>query len=213
MKYDQQKVDEVVLALLYLYAQQNRDKSTGREIDSGTLSRLFQHGLISDPKKGHKFTFTEEGREFASELCDRYFTDSEEEEVEDSDDGQDDSDLTQSPDIYFINRLSVVIKAKQPYLQWIKGLGIPDLELNLETLRKESTSLLLPQIQDEKAIQKYLETIFEDLFEMELAAWSQDEESWPDPLTWQLFNKWFDIEIHSMVLDTTENELKREPFL
>ena len=115
--------------------------------------------------------------------------------------------------IYLVNRNSVIIKPKQPYLDWLNKLNIPDLEVNLEELRRECTAVLIPEVESEEDAFSYLENIFEDLFEMELAAWCQDDAQWPQPLTWQLFNEWFDLEIHSMVIDIASEDLKKEEFL
>ena len=49
------------------------------------------------------------------------------------------------------------------------------------------------------------------LFEHELAAWMTDDAWWPEQRDWRTFKKWFDVEIHSVVLDTTRAAIVKDP--
>lgn len=75
MKFDQDKVDEVVLALLFL-------NSTGDQYGTRAwkgyswevMDRLHQKGYISNPQtKSMSVTFSEEGEELAKEFFAKYF--------------------------------------------------------------------------------------------------------------------------------------------
>jgi hypothetical protein len=72
MDYDPSRVDDVVLALLYLNVS-----ATGRAwkgIDWDSLDRLHARGLISDPKSRAKSVeLTEEGERLAEEAFRRHF--------------------------------------------------------------------------------------------------------------------------------------------
>jgi len=75
MKYNQDKVDEATLALLYLNMW---DEGTGarawKGFDWDTLDRLHQKGLIHDPKgKAKSIAITPEGRKMAGELFHKLF--------------------------------------------------------------------------------------------------------------------------------------------
>ena len=75
--YDHEKVDEVVLALMYLnlhdYAR------TWKSFDWDALDRLYEKGLISDPKsKAKSVVFSEEGLAESARLFQQYFGISEE---------------------------------------------------------------------------------------------------------------------------------------
>ena len=57
MEYDEDKVDDATLALMYLVAwRQKKDFpwSAWKSFDWGTMDRLHQKGLISDPKSKNK---------------------------------------------------------------------------------------------------------------------------------------------------------------
>jgi hypothetical protein len=75
MRYDKSKIDEVVLAVLYLTAFE-RDGATfaWKGIDWEATNRLFERGLIDDPKgKAKSILFTSEGLARAKAAADRLF--------------------------------------------------------------------------------------------------------------------------------------------
>ncbi len=75
MEYDKDKVDEATLALLWLVTE--TDKFGGRawkKFDWDTLDRLYEKGLISDPKrKTESVIFSEEGIKLSEVLFKRMF--------------------------------------------------------------------------------------------------------------------------------------------
>lgn len=75
MEYDENKVDEMVLALLYLTSF---DEKFGirawKGHDWGALNRLHDKGFISDPKsKAKSIVFSEEGFKLSEELFKKHF--------------------------------------------------------------------------------------------------------------------------------------------
>jgi hypothetical protein len=76
MEYDKDRVDEMVLALLWLTSFEDRADGARawKGHDRDALDRLFQKGLISDPKSGPKsVAFTAEGFERSRELFEQTF--------------------------------------------------------------------------------------------------------------------------------------------
>src|ERR1700676_5758708 len=63
MRYDEAKIDEVVLAVLYLTAWEEHGLTRAwKGIDWEASNRLHERGLIDDPKNKNKSViFTEEG--------------------------------------------------------------------------------------------------------------------------------------------------------
>ncbi|WP_445664405.1 DUF6429 family protein [Fodinibius sp. AD559] len=75
MEYDKEKVDEIVLALLWLTTF---DEGFGTRAWKGHswehLDRLYEKGFIGDPKcKAQSVVVTEEGEKRSKELFDQYF--------------------------------------------------------------------------------------------------------------------------------------------
>jgi hypothetical protein len=75
MDYDKDKVDEVVLALLYLnFFDHHGMLRAWKTFDWEAMDRLHAKGFISDPKsKAKSVIMTEEGLEVAEELFNDYF--------------------------------------------------------------------------------------------------------------------------------------------
>lgn len=72
MDYDREKVDETVLALLWLTLDSHR--RAWKSHDWNVLDRLHERGYISDPKsKAKSVLLTEEGERRARELFARHF--------------------------------------------------------------------------------------------------------------------------------------------
>ena len=75
MNYDTDKVDDAVLALLFLTMWGDRhDARAWKGHDWATLGRLHAKGYIGDPKgKAKSVAMTEEGQAKAEALFDRLF--------------------------------------------------------------------------------------------------------------------------------------------
>ena len=72
MNYDPDKVDEMVLALLWL--TRTSEGRTWKAHDWDALDRLHAKGYISDPKsKAKSVVLSEEGAQRACELFERHF--------------------------------------------------------------------------------------------------------------------------------------------
>jgi hypothetical protein len=72
MDYDQDKVDEMVLALLWL--TQTGDGRAWKGHDWEAMERLHAKGYISDPKsKAKSVVLSEEGERLSRELFERHF--------------------------------------------------------------------------------------------------------------------------------------------
>jgi hypothetical protein len=73
--YNRDKVDEVVLALLYLNAFDDQFAVRAwKSFDWDAMDRLHERGYISDPKsKAKSIVLTEEGLKLAEELFEKHF--------------------------------------------------------------------------------------------------------------------------------------------
>ena len=75
MEYDKDKVDEMVLALLYLTSfSENGFVRAWKSMDWDAMDRLHDKGLISDPKsKAKSVVMTEKGVKLSKELFEKHF--------------------------------------------------------------------------------------------------------------------------------------------
>jgi hypothetical protein len=76
MEYDEEKVDEAVLALLHLTTFKEQGVARAwKSLDWDAMDRLHQKGLIGDPmNKSKSVTLTEEGIKRSAELFQKHFS-------------------------------------------------------------------------------------------------------------------------------------------
>jgi hypothetical protein len=115
--------------------------------------------------------------------------------------------------MYSVNRIAAVIKPKQPFLSWLMAMPDWDSDLALEDLRREEcTVILTPDFDSLDEARDYVEDMYETLFELELDSWYRDEAAWPRGRTLQMFREWFDVELHSTVIDVAEEDIQEEDY-
>jgi len=75
MEYDKDKVDEMVLALLYLTSSHDKYATRAwKGLDWEAMDRLHKKGYISDPKtRDLSVVLTEEGAKLSQELFFKHF--------------------------------------------------------------------------------------------------------------------------------------------
>jgi hypothetical protein len=75
MEYNKDKVDEMVLALLYLTSSHDQFGTRAwKGLDWEAMDRLYQKGYIGNPKgKSASVILTETGEKLSKELFFRYF--------------------------------------------------------------------------------------------------------------------------------------------
>jgi hypothetical protein len=76
MEINTDKIDEVVMALLYLnFHGDHGAVRAWKSFDWDAMDRLHKKGFISDPKsKAKSVLVTEEGQEAAEKLFEKYFS-------------------------------------------------------------------------------------------------------------------------------------------
>ena len=114
--------------------------------------------------------------------------------------------------MYSINRQVAIIKPKKPYIDWINSLPGMDEQFDTESLEKDCTAILLPQLDNDEESLNYFKAIYKDIFEIELDSWHSDEKLWPKKRNFLLFMEWFKIEFHSEVLDLLDTDIEKEDY-
>jgi hypothetical protein len=109
-----------------------------------------------------------------------------------------------------INRAVVIVRPKQPLLDWVNATDPPEEPFTLDQIRGEGTALLVPEVDDERALERVLRRKFPRIFEQELEGWCNDEDTWPVDRSYKVFREWFDVEFHSMVFDLADDRIAPE---
>jgi len=108
-----------------------------------------------------------------------------------------------------LNRCAVTIRAKEPLLRWLKSL--PDYDdMTLAQVNKETTAYLLPVFENDTEKETLLVQYYDLLFEEELAGWWTAKGDWPENRSLEVFNSWFEVDCHSVVVDLEDAPLRDE---
>ena len=111
-----------------------------------------------------------------------------------------------------VNRAAVIVKVKQPYVDWANKL--PDnsgLIVSAEHLNKTPHTYLIPTFDMSPDIEAFAEEMKPFIFENELNGWCTYEPWWPQNRTPQMFDDWFEISISELIFDLDEeNELSNQ---
>ena len=106
-----------------------------------------------------------------------------------------------------INRAVLIVRPKQPFLDWAAGLDdsgvLPDVE-------GEQTVYLIPNFDTDDDARSILEDVYPEVFEKELWGWHTEESEWPEKRDLKTFEEWFAIEMHSVVEDLCDYEIFEE---
>jgi hypothetical protein len=105
-----------------------------------------------------------------------------------------------------LHRSALTITRKQPYADWANDLDQDEPDAVAYTDELPRTVYLVPAIGLLNEIGVVLDEFWQDIFEEELAAWDEDEASWPAPRTRELFDRWFDVELTDTVVDLIPDE-------
>jgi hypothetical protein len=98
-----------------------------------------------------------------------------------------------------VNRIAVVIRPGQPFVEWALGLD----DSGLAPGPGEATVHLVerPDDADLRSIPAALADDWPAIFELELESWCLDPTAWPKDRTLGMFQRWFRIEIIEMIHD------------
>lgn len=109
----------------------------------------------------------------------------------------------------WINRAAIVVRPRQPYLDWAASLDDEAPE-HAKEMGKRISIYLVAEDPAENAETVPLENYFQTIFEAELAAWSQDEDQWPQSRTLAMLLQWFEVTGESVVTDLESGPIKHE---
>ena len=112
-----------------------------------------------------------------------------------------------------INRTALIVRAKQPFLDWLKTLpDPPEHDLTLESVNIEPRVYLIPEDYDEEDEDMVLRLIYPTVSSFELGGWWTDPNDWPEITSLDLFKDWFDVRLHSVIEDLVDEPLIDEEF-
>lgn len=117
---------------------------------------------------------------------------------------------------YTLNRGVVMLRYRQPFLDWLNSIDPAQNNLTLEGMNNmDGEVFLIPDNSTEpiEACEDYVQWVemrWRIFFEHMLGYWLADEALWPKKLTLKMFREWFTIEYRSMVWDMGHEPLSLE---
>ncbi|MBN3859448.1 VacJ [Neisseriaceae bacterium PsAf] len=112
--------------------------------------------------------------------------------------------------MYDIDRSIIVLIPKQPFWSWLQNLPEIDLiGLELQDLQNNPNSYLITPCEQIDEVWDVIEKYVQEIFSAELANWSEAMETYPE-LNIDVFQKWFDVLLSTVVSDVIKTEIERE---
>jgi len=111
-----------------------------------------------------------------------------------------------------INRTAVTITGAKPYVDWTLGTDADANKgaITVARARTYGSAFLMPEFELEEDIQEWVEDNAIWIFEFQLGAWTDDETTWPPTRDLASFREWFNVEIHSVVVDVADDDIEGE---
>jgi hypothetical protein len=106
-----------------------------------------------------------------------------------------------------LNRSVVIVRAKEPFLQWVKSLPDPG-DVSRDIINQDSTAYLLPDLEHGFEEEELTDQFYNLIFEEQLNSWWTEKNEWPEKRDLETFKKWFAVEFHSVVLDLVDAPLE-----
>ena len=107
-----------------------------------------------------------------------------------------------------VNRAAVLLRYKDPIVKWINEADPYEdsSEVSLAIANEDRTVYLVSDGEAEN-IDRWIRANYSVLFESELEGWYTDERLWPKKRDLKTFKEWFEVECHSLVLDTVGGQI------
>ncbi len=106
------------------------------------------------------------------------------------------------------NRGFIFLRYKEPYRLWASKwneLDLAELESHLGTPKIYMVDFVDPD--DPDSVNDVIEENYKIIFEAELMSWNSIEKEWPNNITHNLFNQWFDYVVTNVGYDLVNDQL------
>ena len=116
-------------------------------------------------------------------------------------------------EFYSINRYALIVRPKKALIDWVNYI-FPEDPVDFREIEEEPNDgmdvFLIPEFDDIEDALEWLKENHATFLEYSLEAWCTDEADWPSPLNWDLFERFLDYSIQSVVIDVVPEEEDRE---
>ena len=110
-----------------------------------------------------------------------------------------------------INRAALILRYKEPAVRWINEADPSPGEspVSVADANQERTVYLVSEgdVATGKEMRRWVRANYQNLWETELEGWYTDDALWPKNRTLKEFDRWFEVECHSVLIDTVGGPL------
>ncbi len=107
-----------------------------------------------------------------------------------------------------INRAALIVRPKQPYVDWANSVDDGAPRADLRELREAPSLYLIETIDYLDDFAELVVAYWEWIFKEQLNGWMRDPGLWPEELTREMFLEWFDCELSTMIWDMLKTKIK-----
>ncbi len=107
-----------------------------------------------------------------------------------------------------INRAGLIVRPKQPYIDWANSVDDDAPRAILQELRTDPSIYLVEIIDVLEDFDLLIDDTWEWIFREQLNGWMRDPGLWPEVLTREMFLQWFDCELSTMIWDMLKTRIK-----
>lgn len=109
-----------------------------------------------------------------------------------------------------VNRCALVVIPQQPYADWANSFDDDGPTYSLDYHQKSPTIYLIDVPAEPDSLDVILKRRWKRIIEEELSAWMTDRAVWPQPRTYKMFRRWFDITLSDLLLDLGRDYLENK---
>lgn len=104
-----------------------------------------------------------------------------------------------------VNRCALAVAPRPPMREWTRSFW---LDPATAAMAAEPSLYLIPPLDETAAAQELLQGIYGSIFAAELDLWCGDRNLWPAPLSFELFEQWFSLQLFPLVTDLGDELLQ-----
>ena len=113
-------------------------------------------------------------------------------------------------EIWFLNRNLVVVRPRQPFIDWVREVD-PGDPVGADFVREQVSAFLIDQFEVPGEAEKWVEDQCDFFFRFMCNEWYTDPALWPTFEGWKKFGEWFDVEYIEMAWDLIDAPLSSDP--
>jgi hypothetical protein len=93
---------------------------------------------------------------------------------------------------------ALILRRKQPFNDWLKNANSKAGSDSDYEFPGDYGTYLVKGVSTATEVENFLRNHYKELFENELAEWHEPA-FWPEELSYELFCRWFEVEVHRQV--------------